>query len=416
MKATRERKESRMGIFGSLFGKKKDQQEEPLVFKGKLPKFEIPQIARTGAKETAAKSPDASKLDIDLSMIEEESQAAPEEIPVSTSAPTVSREDFLGEEAAAPASSLTIPSVASAVRSSVRVVNKRKSPTGKQIGSLLLTAGNINEEQLKEALSIQESKGGLLGRILVKMQACSIDVLPDILGQQRTITTVDLKQVEFDPMALKALSRSECKRLRCIPFEKLGRLLCVAMGNVLDGAAKNEIREITQIRIKPYDALWEDISVAIDKYYPDITEEAEEAEKEEVARERKSPFRKNPSQRTTPEPPAPAPAEVTPEARREEIEIELPDDEPIRGEAAAAKQAAPKTATPQKKKGPEPRAAQAAPAPQKKAPASPDAQAAISLEEYSSQASVAAPWQAQHENPILMAAEPVDEDEEEGEK
>ncbi|MFH0911854.1 MAG: hypothetical protein V1918_10165 [Planctomycetota bacterium] len=323
-----------MGIFSKIFSKKKKEEAdgETLVLKGKLPKFDIPQVAKpTPSQESPPQ--EVGDLDIDLSMIEEEtSKEPPKESKTSTAAPLPSAEDAevkTEKERGVP----TPETAAPRIRSSTKTIRKRKSPKEKQIGNLLVAAGVIDEDQLSAALKRQEKQGGLLGKILVDMNACKADDLPEILSQQRTITTVDLKKVQFDPIALKELSRTECKRFRCIPFQRMGRLLCVAMSNVLDGAAKNEIREITQTRIKPFDARWEDIAEAIDKYYPDIPEEHEkEGEREEKAAGAAAELVPLPKHGISEEE-APEPERAAPGGGFAEMDIELPEEE---NELAAA--------------------------------------------------------------------------------
>lgn len=144
---------------------------------------------------------------------------------------------------------------------------KRTSITKKRIGNLLVSANVINENQLEKALKIQGESGGLLGQILIEMGACNAGNVGAALNKQRTITTVELDKVKFGKDALSMLSREVCDRLRLIPFQKIGPLLCVAMSNVLDSNAKKEIRDITQAKIKPFDSSWQEISDAIEKYY-----------------------------------------------------------------------------------------------------------------------------------------------------
>ena len=55
----------------------------------------------------------------------------------------------------------------------------------KRLGEILLENGIITSNQLKEALSIQDSRGGLLGIILVEMGYLKPKVLADFLEAQQ---------------------------------------------------------------------------------------------------------------------------------------------------------------------------------------------------------------------------------------
>ncbi|MBN2711813.1 MAG: hypothetical protein JXR97_05170 [Planctomycetes bacterium] len=159
--------------------------------------------------------------------------------------------------ATAPGGSITAPKKESTRR-------KRTSMKGKQIGSLLVKKGVVTEEQLEKALDIQDQKGGLVGQILTEMGICKKADIGAALKKQRTITTVVLEGIQFEKEAVSLLARDFCEKYRLIAFEKIGNHLCVAMANVLDAQAKNDIKESTQLQIKTFDAGWQDIKSAID--------------------------------------------------------------------------------------------------------------------------------------------------------
>lgn len=178
--------------------------------------------------------------------------------------------------------------------SSVR--RRRTSMKSKQIGQLLLKAEAITEEQLEKAIAVQQEKGGLLGQILVELEFCDKKDIGAVIKKQRTITTVVLPEVNFEQAAVNLLDREFCEKNRLIAFEKIGNHLCIAMANVLDTQAKNDIKESTQLQPKTFDAPWQDIETAIGKHFGAA--------------------------------PAAAPEEAAPAASvDEDIVIELPEDE-----------------------------------------------------------------------------------------
>jgi hypothetical protein len=111
------------------------------------------------------------------------------------------------------------------------------------------------------------------------MEACQPGNVGSALNKQRTITTVEPAQIEFDQDALDMVSRDFCIQNRLIPFEKIGPMLCVAMSNVLDSNARDKIKEKSQAKIKRFDAAWPEIEAAISEHYdagPAAPEEDEE--------------------------------------------------------------------------------------------------------------------------------------------
>ncbi len=144
----------------------------------------------------------------------------------------------------------------------------RTSTKNKQVGQLLLSAEKITQDQLNKALAWQQESGGLLGQILVRMEFCLKADVAAVLKKQRTITTVDLNTLDFEPDALKLLSRDFCEKNKLIPFEVVGTQLFLAMSNALDTMAKNEVKDQTQMHIKIFDSSNDDIQKAIAKNYP----------------------------------------------------------------------------------------------------------------------------------------------------
>jgi len=296
-----------VGLVDKLFRSKK-KTKQPLEIKGGLPKFEAPPMIRQAADKKPPQ-PQTQDLDIDLSMIEEgeksaaaqqaEGQKPPQPAPKPAEkasarpAPEKARAPQAGPRPAeakakqAPAQPRAAAPSAGPEGRTVSMgkrrggyIRRRTSETGRLIGNLLVANDSITEKQLANALSQQQKSGGLVGQILVEQGACTKAHVANALNKQRTITTVDLEQAKFDQAALNSMTRSECVRLRSIPFEKIGRLICLAMSNVLDGSAKAELREITRAKIKTFDAAWPAILAAIEKNYPEEQPEEEPQEKE----------------------------------------------------------------------------------------------------------------------------------------
>lgn len=231
----------------ALADKKQGGAKSPSVKKPgvKAPGVKAPGVASpasksAGLKKPAAKAPSVKKPSV-------------RKLPVQPKKPGSGK-------TVTPSASVSMPSTTGEER------KVRKSSSKKQIGQLLLAANKLTEEQLEKGLKIQERKGGLLGQILVRMEAVSKADVGAALKKQRTITTVDLSTVEFDPDALILLPRDFCEKFRVLPFEKTGNQLCVAMSNALDTVAKTQIKDTTQMHVKIFDAGYEEILTAIKKH------------------------------------------------------------------------------------------------------------------------------------------------------
>jgi hypothetical protein len=143
----------------------------------------------------------------------------------------------------------------------------RVSARNKTIGALLVSERRATEEQVDKALAAQREEGGLTGQILVRLGYCKREDIGAVLKKQRTITTVRLATLPVPKNVLSLLTRDFCLKHKVLPFELLDTQLCVAMTNVLDTAAKTDLRSRLPYLIKTFDADWQDLHAAIDRCY-----------------------------------------------------------------------------------------------------------------------------------------------------
>lgn len=133
------------------------------------------------------------------------------------------------------------------------------------IGKLLVAAGTVTREALDKALAFQRKSFTPLGRILRDEAGLSEDALAAALARQTHVPRVYLRffPVQRDVVAL--LEPAFCQQYETIAFEKLGKLLCVAMANP---AQRNVLRYIevrTGLEVKVFQAPWDDIQKKLQK-------------------------------------------------------------------------------------------------------------------------------------------------------
>src|SRR5438445_13081423 len=67
-------------------------------------------------------------------------------------------------------------------------LSERAKSAKSRIGQLLMENGDVGVEQIAEALRLQKSSGGMLGRILQGMGACHADAVARAVRKQLQIT------------------------------------------------------------------------------------------------------------------------------------------------------------------------------------------------------------------------------------
>lgn len=111
-----------------------------------------------------------------------------------------------------------------------------------RIGDLLVSSGDINAEQLREALAEQKESGLKLGRILVDKGFVAEERLLGFLSEQLGVPFVELQDFDYDEALVARLPETYARRYRAIVLEDLGDHLLVGMADPIDIFAFDELQ------------------------------------------------------------------------------------------------------------------------------------------------------------------------------
>lgn len=150
-----------------------------------------------------------------------------------------------------------------------------------KIGTLLVRAGVITQEQLDHALSMQAKSGGLIGQILVKNGYLNKKSLFEFLQKQMGVDFVDLENIQIDEEVLHLVSSSIAKMHNLIPIEKSNNYLKVAMSDPMNIFSIDDLRLTTGLEIIPCLADEEQIAIQIDKYYGKVDKKKRQEQQEQ---------------------------------------------------------------------------------------------------------------------------------------
>lgn len=138
-----------------------------------------------------------------------------------------------------------------------------------KLGEILLQAGVITEDQLKQALELQKQAGPgqRLGDILVKNGFVTEAELARALEEQLGIRSVDLKIAPIDVEAARRIPENLARRHTAIPVQVVDGALIVAMKDPLDMLAVQDIRLVTGMPVTPLLASEKDILDTIENVF-----------------------------------------------------------------------------------------------------------------------------------------------------
>jgi type IV pilus assembly protein PilB len=136
-----------------------------------------------------------------------------------------------------------------------------------KLGEMLIAAGLITEDQLTTALAEQKRVGGRLGTNLVRLGYLSEEELAKYLEKQHGVSSVLLANHKIAQSILDLVPTEVAAKYSCIPLERVGKMLTVAMVNPSDVLAIEDLRFTTGYEIRPVVATEAAVRKAVEQYY-----------------------------------------------------------------------------------------------------------------------------------------------------
>jgi len=121
----------------------------------------------------------------------------------------------------------------------------------KKLGEILVDSNLLNEEQVQQALRIQEKRGGKLGEIFVNLGLVDEKTIADIVSQQRDFKRIELNIRDIDRSLLHLIPTDVCRKYRIIPFGIENDKLVVAMDDPLNYFALDIVEFVSNYKVMP---------------------------------------------------------------------------------------------------------------------------------------------------------------------
>src|SRR5690349_9743163 len=124
-----------------------------------------------------------------------------------------------------------------------------------KLGQILLKHTSLTEEQLAEALRIQDKEGGLLGDILIRRNMIMAHEIMRALCMQLGIPFVeDLKPGEIDPKLVSGIPINYAKAKEVVPVAvestSLGTRLVVCVTDPFNESIVDDLQVLTGMAIR----------------------------------------------------------------------------------------------------------------------------------------------------------------------
>lgn len=140
----------------------------------------------------------------------------------------------------------------------------------KRLGDMLIEESIITQDQLEQALKLQQKQHQRLGVILVDLGYTDEKTIAKALTRQLNLEYIQLSGIFIDPLIVGIVNEQILRKHVVIPFEfskSDSNTLRVAMADPMELTAIDDLTFITNYKIEPVIATHGDISATIDRYY-----------------------------------------------------------------------------------------------------------------------------------------------------
>jgi type IV pilus assembly protein PilB len=146
--------------------------------------------------------------------------------------------------------------------------------TRKRLGDVLVDQGLVDETAVKDALKEQRRTGELLGEVLVKMGFVTEMDIAGAIVTQFALPFIRLSQYRISAEILKTFPTQMLRQYRFMPLDKMGDVLAIAVGGLLNEDVLNELEKVVSCKILVYITPQSDVTRAFEKYFPESAERA----------------------------------------------------------------------------------------------------------------------------------------------
>jgi type IV pilus assembly protein PilB len=141
------------------------------------------------------------------------------------------------------------------------------SPKRKLLGERLVEQGLVSQDQLELALREQKRTGERIGEILISLGFVTQELISSALASEAGVGFVQLDNYLVEPKAIQRVPEAMARRYRIIPIAVDAHRLTVAMANVFDVIAIDEVQRATGLAVDVVSSTEGSVLAAIERYY-----------------------------------------------------------------------------------------------------------------------------------------------------
>jgi len=142
-----------------------------------------------------------------------------------------------------------------------------------RLKEILIRDKHISQEDLQKALKEQESVGGELSKILIKLKLIDEDILTQVLSESLGLPPINISRLKVDPEVIQIIPRAIAVKYKIMPISLMGDQLTLAMADPLNIFIIDNVKALTGYTISPIIGKSKEIMETIEKYYQEEEDE-----------------------------------------------------------------------------------------------------------------------------------------------
>jgi type IV pilus assembly protein PilB len=136
-----------------------------------------------------------------------------------------------------------------------------------KLGALLVQAGVITAQQLKDSLDLAHKRNASLQDVVLEEKLVSDEVLAATFAKWLKLPHVRIASATVEPDAVKRISEDLARKHVCLPLKIEGKSLSLAMANPSDYDVIQDVQFVCGLTVHPVVATRTEILDGIDQYY-----------------------------------------------------------------------------------------------------------------------------------------------------
>ena len=136
-----------------------------------------------------------------------------------------------------------------------------------QLGTILLNAGKIDEDQLQAGLRAKQDEQGYIGETFINLGYINERDLNRYLSYQLKIPYLQLAHYQIDKSLMDLFPERVIRTKGFLPLFRLNNTINIAVSDPMDSDPINTARDISGLKVELVIALASEIDNAIDLHY-----------------------------------------------------------------------------------------------------------------------------------------------------